>query len=448
MKSSIAPVMRRVVAVATIATLGACASQNTLPRSASGNAGGLRTSTLPGATPGFFPGNYIKHIVIIVQENRSFDNLFYGFPGADYATTGLDSSNNTVTLAPTPFEGVYDPCHASFCWTPEYNNGQMNGFDQESPDSSDVDYDYAYVPNAETLPYFNIATQYTLADRMFQTDHTSSFPSHQFLIAGQSPYAFGSPSNSTFWGCDAPAGTTVNGIDPNGNATPNVFPCFDYMTIGDLLDRANHTWRVYTPPIGLPDGLLDGFDAIRHIRFGPDWNTTYDAPETNILTEAPTGMLADLTYVYPQDENSDHAEGGTATGPSWVANVINAVGESGYWSSTAIFVTWDDWGGWYDHVAPKEYDVYGLGFRVPLLVVSPYAKKGYISHVQHEFGSILRFSEETFGLGSLGTTDVRADDLADCFDFTQTPGTFVPIEAKIKPGYYIAHAKDPDHPDY
>jgi phospholipase C len=396
-----------------------------------------------------FPSStYIKHIVVIVQENRSFDNLFYGFPGADTATSGVDHTGKTIALQPTPFEGVFDPCHASFCWPPEYDNGKMDGFDLENPSNAPADYNYAYVPNQETTQYFTLAQQYTLSDRMFQTDHSSSFPSHQFIIAGQSPYAYGSPSNSTLWGCDAPPGTTVNGIDATGKGTPNVFPCFDYLTIGDLLDRGSHSWRVYTPPIGLPDGLLDGFDAIRHIRYGPDWNATYDAPETNVLTEVPAGTLADFTMVYPQDNNSDHAEGGTSTGPSWVANVINTIGASPFWSSTAVFVTWDDWGGWYDHVAPQKFDGYGLGFRVPLLVVSPYAKHGYVSHAQHEFGSILKFTEETFGLGSLGTTDVRADDLADCFDFTQKPGTYVPVAVTYRAAYFLAHAHDRNKPDY
>ena len=124
------------------------------------------------------------------------------------------------------------------------------------------------------------------------------------------------------------------------------------------------------------------------------------------------------------------------SGPDWVASVVNAIGESPYWNSTAIFIVWDDWGGWYDHVQPQQFDnYYELGFRVPLVVVSPYAKRGYVSKVQHEFGSILAFSEETFGIpkGSLGTTDVRADDLSDCFDFTQRPRTFTPIPKRSPP---------------
>jgi phospholipase C len=116
--------------------------------------------------------------------------------------------------------------------------------------------------------------------------------------------------------------------------------------------------------------------------------------------------------------------------------VVNAIGNSQYWNDTAIFITLDDWGGWYDHVKPPQYNAYELGFRVPLIVVSPYARPGYVSHVQHEFGSILKFIEGTFALGSLGYTDARADDLSDCFDFTQAPLTFRTIASKRRASYF------------
>jgi len=128
-----------------------------------------------------------------------------------------------------------------------------------------------------------------------------------------------------------------------------------------------------------------------------------------------------VSWVIPTGANSDHANTLSNSGPSWVASVVNAIGTSRYWNSTAVFVTWDDWGGWYDHVPPQIFNSYELGFRVPLIVISPYAKPGYVSHVPHEFGSLLRFTEEQFGLGSLGYTDARADDLADCFNFAQAP---------------------------
>jgi len=110
-----------------------------------------------------------------------------------------------------------------------------------------------------------------------------------------------------------------------------------------------------------------------------------------------------------------------------VTSIVNAIGNSPYWSNTAILVTWDDWGGWYDHVAPQILNSYEYGFRVPMIVVSPYAKQGYISHVTHDFGSILKFIESTFNLPSLGYADAPADNLSDCFNFGQSATSFQTI---------------------
>jgi phospholipase C len=119
-----------------------------------------------------------------------------------------------------------------------------------------------------------------------------------------------------------------------------------------------------------------------------------------------------------------------------VASIVNSVGESQYWNSTAILTSWDDWGGWYDHVPPPQIDVMGLGLRVPLLVVSPWTRHGYISHQQHEFGSFLKLTEEVFNLPSLNTRDAVSDDLSDCFDFDQSPPPFVPIPAPVPPTFF------------
>ena len=133
----------------------------------------------------------------------------------------------------------------------------------------------------------------------------------------------------------------------------------------------------------------------------------------------------------PNDANSDHAGFGKQdTGPAWVAQDRQRRRHSKYWNSTAIIVVWEDWGGWYDHVPPPQLDYAGLGFRVPMIVVSPYAKSGYVSHTQYEFGSIIRFVEDTFGLGRLGTTDTRATSIGDVFDFTQQARKFTKIPTK------------------
>jgi phospholipase C len=166
------------------------------------------------------------------------------------------------------------------------------------------------------------------------------------------------------------------------------------------------------------------------------------------LQDVAKGTLANVTWVVPSSVNSDHAGGiNSVGGPDWVASIVNAIGQSQFWSSTAIFITWDDWGGWYDHVAPPQLDSMGLGFRVPLIVVSPYAKHGYVSHVQHEFGSFLKFSEETFNLPSLGLIDVRADDLADCFDFTQAPQAFHGVQTKLHATDFLHQPSSSEPPD-
>jgi phospholipase C len=134
--------------------------------------------------------------------------------------------------------------------------------------------------------------------------------------------------------------------------------------------------------------------------------------------------------------------------PSWVASIVDALGAGSYWNSTAVIVIWDDWGGWFDHVKPTIYNSYEVGMRVPMIVVSPYAKPGYVSHVNYEFGSILKFVEETFGLGSLGTTDVRANDLSDCFNFGSRARHFTRIPAKYPASYFLRQpASDRAPPD-
>ena len=156
-----------------------------------------------------------------------------------------------------------------------------------------------------------------------------------------------------------------------------------------------------------------------------------------------------MTWITPTCEESDHAGCGGGYGPSWVSALVNAVGKSKFWDSTAVFVMWDDWGGMYDHVPPAHLDVDGLGFRVPLLVISPYAKASYVSHVHYETGSLLRFAEDVFGLARLTAVDARANSPAsDCFDFTQPPRKFVPIKAPKPPAFFLNRPLDTRPPDF
>jgi phospholipase C len=381
--------------------------------------------------------SHIQHVVIIVQENRSFDNLFSGFPGADSATSG-SSHGQIVPLNAVPFEYGVDVDHTHPGWWTDWDNGKNDGFAHAS--SYPIPYfPYAYVPQIEIEQYWTLARGYVLADRMFQSNTGPSFVAHQYLIAGQSDDADEVPNAEgvAAWGCDSPSGSTVSLVGPNGTDLPGPFPCFDYQTIGDLMDQAKVSWKYYAPSNTENQGYIwSAFDAIKHVRFGPDWAGDVISPETQVLDDIENGNLAQVSWVIPTLANSDHPLGKSKTGPDWVTSIVNEIGASKYWQNTAVFVTWDDWGGWYDHVPPPQLDEMGLGFRVPLIVVSPYARRGYISHQQHEFGSLLHFTEELFGLPSLGTRDAVSDDFRDCFDFSQSATPYAPVQTNLSPEHF------------
>ncbi|HEY9181089.1 MAG TPA: alkaline phosphatase family protein [Candidatus Baltobacteraceae bacterium] len=385
---------------------------------------------------------HIKHIVVVIQENRSVDNLFHGLPGADTVDEGL-SHTGYVKLRPVGLGYAADVDHQHKAFVQEYDGGRMDGWDRvDTLPRQDPDFPYAYVPQSDVQPYFDMAEQYTFADRLFQSNTGPTFPAHLYLIAGQSGFAANNPNEMETtrfaWGCDSPLTARVTMIAPNGQEVPGPWPCYNFQTLADVAMPLGVTWRYYAPGLDELGNIWSAFDAIRHIRYSPYWANVI-SPETRILRDAKRADLADITWVVPTARNSDHpfpaqrsprdlGIEGAVYGPEWVASVVNAIGESPSWNTTAIIVLWDDWGGWYDHVKPPQLDRMGLGFRVPMIVISPWAKRHYVSHVQHEFGSIVKFTELTFDLPSLHTTDERSDALRDCFDFTQKPAPFKRIE--------------------
>jgi phospholipase C len=438
------------------------------------------------------PGK-IRHVVFIVQENRSFDNFFDCFPGTDCVKTApgpgvqpapTASNSPCPPPAPTPSPGptptpiklqfgvplyVLDPDH-NYCpaFRTEYDGGRMDGFYwvggivQGQPSKQ---YVYRVTRPKDIQPYWDMATQYVLADRTFPTQSSGSFTAHQDLIRGSTSLGKGIsevdfPLNSEHtsnWGCDdKPDSQTPELTSTLDYIMDGPFPCFTYKTVRDPLDAKKISWKYYVPPFGFDGGQMwNAFDAIQAVRNDPsEWprkgasrkfnclNSCVSWPQTNVLCDAtgstgrscpspePSGktVLPAVSWVIPDGEDSDHYDGqGTDYGPDWVTCVVNSVGESQYWKSTAIVVLWDDWGGFYDHVPPPQLDYAGLGFRVPLIIVSPYAKKGYVTHTQYEFGSLLKFVETTFDLPGLGTTDRRANNITDAFDFSQRPRKFTPI---------------------
>lgn len=380
----------------------------------------------------------IKHVVFVVQENRTFDNIFggpNGFPGADTVASGRTKTGivplTKIRLEDMPVTGILDNSHRQH--VKAFDGGALDDFDQ--PGSLPAT---SYVDRAETGPYWDMAAKYTLADRMFGSNSGPTYVAHQYLIAGQSGGIVdvdnaASASYLVSWSCSAGASLITSVLDNTGAEHANgPQTCMDYATLADRMAEGGYEWRYYTGSTWVGGG--DPFSAINRFRDGRDSAHVF-APETRFLDDIKVSLPIGVTWVRSGVFNSDHPGYGGGLGPSWVASVVNAIGKSPYWESTAIFVVWDDWGGFYDHVQPPPRltsrgttDLTGPGLRVPLIVISPYAKRGYVSHVNHEFGSLLRFAEEAFGVPSLGTVDAVSDNLQDCFDFTQPPAPFSSVK--------------------
>jgi phospholipase C len=449
---------RGALSIAAAALLLAGCAQRSLPYMQSGAAINALNGTGAGK---------IKHIVYIVQENRSFDNLFQGYPGADTVSSGKDSYGKTIKLEPASLAAYYVIDHSaqamfSACDGTGSLPGtkcRMDGFNNEDA----FDYpprlkhpQYVYVPHKESKPYFEMAHEWVLADKMFQSQLDESFVAHQYVIAAQADSAVDLPYGA--WGCEGGPSDVVFTITKDRNPDgPKEQACFDYQTLGDELDRAHLSWRFYASTYGSGqsgDGAeWSGYQAVKHIYNGPDWKKDVISPNWKFITDVRAGTLADFTWITPVCDDSDHVNCPGGYGPSWVSALVNAVGKSKFWDSTVIFVQWDDWGGTYDHVPPPYRDYDSLGFRVPLLVISPYAKENYVSHVQYETASVLRFAEDLFGLGHLAAADRRANSpAADCFDFSAKPRPFKAIAAPLPPKFFMRqYGGDPANyfaPDY
>jgi phospholipase C len=422
---------------------------------------GGRTNATP-APPAPQPLSPIEHVVVIVQENRSTDNLFQDpvliARGANIAQAGLNSEGQVITLEPEHLENGYDLDHSHKAFEQMYDHGAMDGANLIAvtcgagvPDCPNSNPHFRYVYPSDVAPYFQMAEQYTFADDMFQTNQGPSFPAHQFILSGTSAptatsllFAAENPvGGNGDAGCAASGDARVLLIDPSGKESSSMYPCFEHPTLVDLLDSAGISWLYYTPTAGT---IWTAPDAIYHLRYGKDWAKII-TPATWILTNIANGKLQDVSWVVPTDAESDHAMINDGTGPAWVASIVNAIGKSQYWANTAIFITWDDWGGWYDHVPPPQYNSYEYGFRVPLIVVSPYANPGYVSHVQHDFGSIIKFIEWNFNLPSLGYADARADDLLDFFNFTQSPIPYKAVPAIKDANFFLNDRRPAGPPD-
>jgi len=360
----------------------------------------------------------INHIVFLIKENRTFDNYFGTFPGADGATQGTISTGQVIPLGHLPDSTPRDIDHSFSAAVTGIDGGKMDKFNLINGANVNGDFlSYTQFVESDIPNYFTYARNFVLGDRMFSSLTGPSFPNHLYSVGAQSGGAINNPLKGN-WGCDAAAGTTVQVMDSGGNITTQ-FPCFDFKTLTDSLQTAGLTWKYYAPGQGQPGYVWNILNAVQHVRNTSLW-TTNVVPETQFVTDAMNGNLPNVCWIV-SGATSEHPPDSSCVGENWTVQQINAIMQGPDWNSSAIFLTWDDFGGFYDHVPPPKVDNFGFGPRVPLMIISPFAKQGFVTHTQYEFSSLLKFAEKRFNLPPLTVRDTDANDMTDAFDFTQNP---------------------------
>ena len=384
-----------------------------------------RAPTQPTPPPAAPPGlEKIQHFVFIMQENRSFDHYFGTYPGAEGIPPGVCVPNPgggpcvapSHDAQPVNQGGAHNWADALNC----IDGGLMDGFIAGSAQKpGDV---MGWHDSREISNYWNYARLYVLQDRLFESITSYSLPAHLYMLAAQS-----------------------GGYIGTGQPQPQ---SYSFSEITQLLGSGKIDWRYYVnrgPTAGAADGGVANVDADETTY--SFWNPLPAFPAvkndptqfgrltdaTQFYTDAQTGKLPQVSWIIPNSGLSEHPPASIATGMNYVTGLVNAVMNSPEWNSTAIFIAWDDWGGFYDHVDPPKVDQYGLGIRVPGLVISPYARQGYVDHKTYSFESWLKLIEERFGVMPMTGRDNTANDMTDAFDFTQQLRPPVLMNAKGSP---------------
>jgi phospholipase C len=384
--------------------------------------------------PSTGPISQIKHVIVIVKENHTFDNYFGTFPGAE-GNTMCKTATGTVPCPRAPDKTPRDMCHEHGCALTDWNAGKMDGWDNNAATSQNGD-NLAYSQYLEQdIPnYWAYARKYTLGDHFFASELGPSWPGHLFTLAAQAGWSTGNPNiNYThpYWGCDQGASTRVTIQNQTTCTDQEVFPCFKIPSVPDILPPGVD-WKFYGSNFYLLPQIWSMFNGIDSIRNGPQWSKVVNA--NTFETDITAHKLPAVTWLVNQDLNDEHPNiGSVCAGENWTVKSINAVMASEYWKDTAILFTMDDFGGWYDHVAPPKQtgcnpaQPYGFGFRLPLIVISPYAKPATVFKEVADQASIPRFIERVFGAQKTlhdldpAAQDSVANDLTNAFDFNQKP---------------------------
>ena len=386
----------------------------------------------------------IKHVVVILKENRSFDQYFGKFKGANGATEGTMSDGTTVQLGPTPEPLPNDIAHNKQAWRVAYNHGAMDGFDKEpGAISRKTGQNLAYTQMSESqIPnYWQYARNYAIGDNVFAPWKGNSFANNIFVLAAQAGQydpntgfrsVSGNPSKRTrfWWGCDDPPDSFVWMVDPATGDLGKSFPCFTFKALPQVLADEGIPWKLYSDFQDVSNHH-NALDAIHGVRYDPNlWGQVQ--PIANFGADVDAGAMPAVSWIVPT--RTDHAPDTACFGENWLVSKVNRIMQSPYWDSTAIFVIWDEWGGFYDHVPPPNLgDRISYGFRVPLLVISPWTKyntnpqsDGFVDKDFMSHPSLLKFIEWNWGITDKHLTprdDPSSDigNMVSFFDWSQTP---------------------------
>ncbi|HZS41549.1 MAG TPA: alkaline phosphatase family protein [Polyangia bacterium] len=436
-------------ALALLVFVGCNGDAATVGGDAGGGGGGDASGAVDLAAPAstdlaqFVNTRYpIDHVIVIVKENHTFDNYFGSFPGAT-GTNMAQTSTGAVPVGQPPTQLLRDLCHSHDCALTDWNSGGMNHWDLGDTANANDKLAFAQYVETDIPNYWQYARKFTLADHFFSSMLGPSFPGHMFALAAQTGWAIDNPSsNQLHWGCDQSASTTIPVLDNGSCNVKQVFPCFKFPTIPDVLPPSV-SWKFYgttLPP--LVGEVWSMFDAIDGIRNTTKWQD-HVVDESQFDTDVANNTLPNVVWLVPQDQNSEHPPFNICSGENWTVGHLNAVmNNPQLWARTAIIFTYDDFGGWYDHVPPpRQYGCdaqhpYGLGFRLPAIIISPYAKPGFVMKSVAEQASIPKFLETIFSLPSLSSIDSAAqdgpgtNDLTEAFDWKQTPNPPLPLQTR------------------
>lgn len=357
----------------------------------------------------------IKHFVVLMQENHTFDNYFGTYPGAD----GFPSETKILVDPQNPDAGYVEPWHignssitdlghSAIVFDEQFNDGKMDGFVAAlNKRKQDGRVALGYYDDRDIPYYWNLADHYVLFDRFFSSAQDGSFSNHMYWVAGIPPAAERGPKLSAQL---ANTPTIFDRLEEAGISwkfyVENYDPTITYRNLGSVGNRASQV--VWVPLLNY-DRFLDDPNLSSHI---VDLSQYY--------VDLKQGTLPSVAYIIPSGA-SEHPPQYPASGQRFVKTLIQELMRSNAWESSAFLLLYDDWGGWYDHVAPPQVDEYGYGFRVPGLLVSPYARKGYVDSTVLDFTSVLKFIEENWSVAPLAERDAKANNFLSAFDFTQPP---------------------------